>query len=651
MDNLGLILLFPLIGAIINGFFGRKLGDKVVSFIGPGVIGLSFVVAVASFFRLLNMAPEDRRIEQTLFTWIESGSLNISFSLLFDQLSAVMTLIVTGISFLIHIYSVGYMHGDKSYSRFFTYLNLFVFMMLVLVLGSSYASMFIGWEGVGLCSYLLIGFWWSDKANSDAGKKAFIVNRIGDFGFLLGMFLMFKEFGSLYYSTVFEQAIFIHTLNEPVIVTMTLLLFVGAMGKSAQIPLYVWLPDAMAGPTPVSALIHAATMVTAGIYMVARSNILYALSPISMTTVAIVGVLTALFAATIGIAQNDIKKVLAYSTVSQLGYMFVGVGVGAFSAGIFHLMTHAFFKALLFLGAGSVIHGLHHAYHATHSKNDPQDLRNMGGLRKYMPKTYLCLMTATLAIAGTPLFSGFFSKDEILWYAFASQRGGVMFWIIGVLAAGITSFYMFRLIFLAFFGETRLKPEEQQHMHESPKTITIPLMILAALSLVGGYIGIPKALGGGNHFEHFLEPVFADAHHIIERSGEMAHGPIEYVLMAIAIAIAITGFYIAYRFYFLSPEKPAKIAAKAGKVYDIVYNKYYVDEIYHAIIVRPLYAVSDFSWKFIDVVIIDGIVNGSGWLFRRCSQIVRKLQSGYVQEYVVIFVLGTILIFGFVVFR
>ncbi|MFC1731697.1 NADH-quinone oxidoreductase subunit L [candidate division KSB1 bacterium] len=652
MDYLGLILLFPLLGVIFNGFFGKKSGDRVVSFIGPSVIGLSFLFAALAFLELLQHDPENRRLEQTLFTWISSGDLNVSFTLLYDQLSGVMALVVTGISFLIHIYSTGYMHGDKSYARYFTYLNLFVFMMLLLVLGNNYLVMFIGWEGVGLCSYLLIGFWWGDRARSDAGRKAFIVNRIGDFGFLLGMFLLFKEFGSLFYSNVFAEAAHISTVaEEPVLIGITLLLFVGAIGKSAQIPLYVWLPDAMAGPTPVSALIHAATMVTAGVYMVARSSVLYALAPTSMMIVAVVGALTALFAATIGIAQNDIKKVLAYSTVSQLGYMFIAVGVGAFSAGIFHLMTHAFFKALLFLGAGSVIHAMHHVYHESHNENDPQDMRNMGGLRKHMPTTYFCILTATLTIAGMPLFSGFFSKDEILWFAFASPRGGLGFWLIGALAAGITAFYMFRLLFMTFFGETQLTQGEERHMRESPKNITIPLIILAVLSVGGGWIGIPASLGGANQFEHFLEPVFADAHHIIEQSGEMAHGQIEYILMGVAVFIAAFGFYIAYRLYVREPELPERVAERAGSVYRIVHNKYYVDEFYDAVVVRPFFWLSDLFWKFFDVIVVDGTVDGTGWVFRRGSQILRKVQSGYVQEYIVIFVLGGILIFAFVVFR
>jgi len=650
VENLGLILLFPLIGVVINGLFGKKLPDRAVSFIGPAAIGLSFAVVVASFVKLLQLPEDSRVIEQTVYTWISSGKLHVGFTLVFDQLSGVMALIVSGVSFLIHIYSVGYMHGDKGYARYFTYLNLFVLMMLILVLGNNYLLMFIGWEGVGLCSYLLIGFWYEDREKSDAGKKAFIVNRMGDFGFLLGMFLLFKVFGSLYYADVFEQARNWNTINDSVIVAITVLLFVGAIGKSAQIPLYVWLPDAMAGPTPVSALIHAATMVTAGVYMVARSSVLYALAPSGMMVVVVIGTATALYAATIGIAQTDIKKVLAYSTVSQLGYMFIAVGVGAFSAGIFHLMTHAFFKALLFLGAGSVIHAMHHAYHATRNENDPQDLRNMGGLRAYMPVTFWCFLAATLAIAGAPLFSGFFSKDEILWSAFASPRGGVVFWLAGVLAAGITSFYMFRLVFLAFFGESRLKPEEQKHLKESPKTITIPLIILAALSVIGGYIGIPAALRGGNRFEHFMEPVFADAHHIIERSGEMAHGSIEYALMLTAVIIAFAGFYLAYRLYIRAPETPQRIAARAGGFYRAVYHKYYVDEIYHAAIVNPFFRLSGFFWKIFDVKLIDGTVNGTAWLFRRTSQIFRKVQAGYVQEYVVVFILGCIFVFTYFLF-
>ncbi|MFC1563800.1 NADH-quinone oxidoreductase subunit L [candidate division KSB1 bacterium] len=639
MDNIGLILLFPLIGVIINGFFGKRLSEKVISFIGPGMVGISFLVSVSIFLHMLSLPEEERQIRQTLFTWISSGSLNVNFAFLFDQLSGTLALIVTGVGFLIHVYSVGYMHGDKGYARYFTYLNLFIFMMLILILGSSYLLLFIGWEGVGLCSYLLIGFWFEDNNNANAGKKAFVVNRIGDFGFLLGMFLMFKTFGSLEFGSVFSQASALTTLNDAAIVGITLLLFVGAVGKSAQIPLFVWLPDAMAGPTPVSALIHAATMVTAGVYMVARSSVLYALAPSSMMVVAAVGAVTALFAATIGIAQNDIKKVLAYSTVSQLGYMCLAVGVGAFSAGVFHLMTHAFFKALLFLGAGSVIHAL----------SGEQDMRYMGGLRKHMPTTFKTFIIATLAIAGAPLFSGFFSKDEILWFSFASQRGNIAFWFIGLLAAGITAFYMFRLVFMTFFGESRVKPEAAHHLHESPKTITIPLMILAALSLIGGWIGIPESLGGHNQFEHFMHPVFADAQHIIEQSGEMRHGSIEYVLMVLAIAVAFTGFFIAYTKYFKKPYKEP--VTEPGFGYKLLENKYYVDEIYEASVIKPFMRSSNFFWKGIDIPVIDGIVNGSGWLFRKTSQMLRKIQSGLIQEYIVIFIIGCVFVFGYMLFK
>jgi len=640
MDALGLILLFPLLGAIFNGFFGKKLPDKIVSLIGCTSIGLSFVIVLLNFFQLLTFPENSRQITHSIFTWISSGSFTVNFSLLFDPLSAIMALIVTGVSFLIHIYSIGYMHGDKGYSRYFTYLNLFVFMMLILVLGDNYLIMFIGWEGVGLCSYLLIGFWYEDNEKATAGKKAFIVNRIGDFGFLLAMFLMYQVFNSLNYSQVFEQAES-WSVNDTRITVITLLLFLGAVGKSAQIPLFVWLPDAMAGPTPVSALIHAATMVTAGVYMIARSSILYALSPTTMMVVAVVGALTALFAATIGIVQNDIKKVLAYSTVSQLGYMFIAVGVGAFGAGIFHLMTHAFFKALLFLGAGSIIHAM----------SGEQDMRNMGGLKSAIPTTFWCMMIATMAISGAPLLSGFFSKDEILWLAFSNPRGSAIFWALGVATAGITAFYMFRLMFLTFFGKTRVKQEVAMDIHESPGVMTMPLIILAVLSVVGGYVGIPEILKGGNQFEHFLEPVFTGSHAIIARTGTEAASHIaEYMLMIIAIAIAASGFFLAYRWYIQKPDVPGMIANKAGKIYTTVLNKYYIDEIYDAVIINPFLRFSDFFWKIFDVKAIDGIVNGTATMFRGLAQVLRKIHSGYAQEYLAIFILGGIFIFGYILF-
>ncbi|MCH8285382.1 NADH-quinone oxidoreductase subunit L [candidate division KSB1 bacterium] len=640
MDALGLILLFPLLGAIINGFFGKKLPDKIVSLIGCSSIGLSFIVVLLNFFQLLTFPEDSRQITHSIFTWITSGSFNVTFSLLFDPLSAIMALIVSGVSFLIHIYSIGYMHGDKGYARYFTYLNLFVFMMLILVLGDSYLLMFIGWEGVGLCSYLLIGFWYEDGEKASAGKKAFIVNRIGDFGFLLAMFLMYQVFNSLNYSEVFQQAEG-WSVNDTSITVITLLLFLGAVGKSAQIPLFVWLPDAMAGPTPVSALIHAATMVTAGVYMIARSSILYALSPASMTVVAVVGTLTAVLAATIAIAQTDIKKVLAYSTISQLGYMFMAVGVGAFGAGIFHLMTHAFFKALLFMGAGSVIHSL----------SGEQDMRNMGGLKSATPTTFWCMMIAALAISGVPLLSGFFSKDEILWLAFSNPRGSALYWVMGVVAAGITAFYMFRLMFLTFYGKTRVNRETALHLHESPGVMTTPLIILAVLSVVGGYVGVPAILKGSNHFEHFLEPVFAGSQSIISRGGtETANHAAEYLLMLVAIVIAASGLYLAYRWYIQKPDVPEKIADKAGKIYTTVLNKYYIDEIYEVVIVNPFLKFSDFCWKIFDVKGIDGIVNGTAALFRGIAQVLRKIQSGYAQEYIAVFILGSIFIFGYILF-
>ncbi|HHI02639.1 MAG TPA: NADH-quinone oxidoreductase subunit L, partial [candidate division Zixibacteria bacterium] len=495
--SLYLIPLFPLIGFLINGLFLGRLSKKFVSFIACGAVGLSFFYSAHLFFELLSLPADARIIEEILFVWIPSGQFNVNIGFLLDPLSIVMVLVVTGVSFLIHIYSIGYMHDDPGYARYFTYLNLFVFSMLILVLADNYLLMFIGWEGVGLCSYLLIGFWFEKKSATDAGKKAFIVNRIGDFGFLLGLFIIFWQVGSLDFATVFEKAPAMFAVGGTLITAATLLLFLGATGKSAQIPLFVWLPDAMEGPTPVSALIHAATMVTAGVYMIARSNVLYMMAPTTLAVVAIVGMATAFFAGTIALAQNDIKRVLAYSTVSQLGYMFVACGVAAFTAGIFHLMTHAFFKALLFLGSGSVIHAM----------AGQQDMRYMGGLKKYMPTTYWTFIIATLAIAGIPLFSGFFSKDEILWKAFSSQYGSTWLWVFGFLAAGMTAFYMFRLVYLTFFGKERMESQTREHLHESPKVMTVPLMLLAVLSIVGGYVGIPHILGGVNHFEHFLEPV------------------------------------------------------------------------------------------------------------------------------------------------
>ncbi|MBM4302639.1 MAG: NADH-quinone oxidoreductase subunit L, partial [Deltaproteobacteria bacterium] len=542
----------------------------------------------------------------------------------------IMLLVVTGVSTLIHIYSIGYMHDDEGFYRYFAYLNLFVFAMLLLVSANNFLLMFVGWEGVGLCSYLLIGFWYEKKSASDAGKKAFVVNRIGDFGFLLGIFLIFWTFGSVNFTEVFPLAAK-YPMGSGVLTAITLLLFLGATGKSAQLPLYTWLPDAMEGPTPVSALIHAATMVTAGVFMVARCSTLFVLAPISMTAVAAVGALTAIFAATIGMTQFDIKRVLAYSTVSQLGYMFLACGVGAFTSGIFHLMTHAFFKALLFLGSGSVIHGLH----------GEQDMRKMGNLKKYMPITYWTFLLATLAIAGIFPFAGFFSKDEILFHSLVS--GHYVFWGIATAAALITAFYMFRAVFMTFCGESRVDPHV--HPHESPPLMTVPLMTLAGLSVVGGLVGIP-IIQGANRFKDFLAPSITPMVHEV-------HAPVwfEITMMMFAMAVAGAGIYMAYKMYLKRPELPEKVIEKIPVIYDLVYNKYYVDEIYDATVVEPIKNGSDFLWHGVDENIIDGAVNGSattvGWL----SSHLRKLETGFVQSYALAILIGAVLVTGYLIGR
>jgi NADH-quinone oxidoreductase subunit L len=609
-------------------------------------IGISFAITVSLFSILLSLPPEERHFTQNVFTWLTAGSFQLPFELLLDPLSAVMMLIVTGVSFLIHIYSIGYMAGDKGFARYFSFLNLFVFFMLLLVMGNNYLILFIGWEGVGLCSYLLIGFWFEDQQKAIAGKKAFIVNRIGDFGFLIGMMLMFATFGSLTFSEVFPKAI---ALGSGATVTaITLLLFVGACGKSAQIPLYIWLPDAMAGPTPVSALIHAATMVTAGVYMVARSNILYALAPTSLLVVAIVGGLTALFAATIGLAQNDIKKVLAYSTVSQLGYMFLACGAGAFCAGIFHLMTHAFFKALLFLGSGSVIHAMHHHYHHHNDHHsDAQDMRNMGGLKNRMPVTFWTFLIATLAISGVPGLSGFFSKDEILWKTFTAEHFALYF--IALITAGITAFYMFRLVYMTFYGKFRAG-ETDEHIKESPSTMTFPLSILAVLAIIGGYIGVPHILGGGNQFENFLAPVFEEGEHLLAHYGEHSAN-VEMGLMALSVAVALIGIYLSYQFYRKRTDIPTKLVAKYKELHRVVYNKYYIDEIYNALVVNPLVKLSEFTDSFFDTKIVDGSVNGVATVFRNFSEVYRKIQTGLVQNYALMMTIGVAVILGWLLLK
>ena len=626
--NLWLIPILPLAGAAINGFFGKKSSRTAVSTIALVFCGAAFVWALSVAWRFSSLPLPH---QEYLAHWIRSGSFTADFAFYLDSLSLVMLLVVTGVGFLIHIYSVGYMWDDPGYYRFFSYLNLFMFFMLTLVLANNYLVMFIGWEGVGLASYLLIGFWFTKDSAASAGKKAFIVNRIGDFGFLIGLFLLIKHFGSLNFTQVFEGVprLTPGAGTETLLTTVGILLMIGACGKSAQIPLYVWLPDAMEGPTPVSALIHAATMVTAGVYMVARSHVIFERAPIALTVVAIIGTLTALFAATIGITQTDIKKVLAYSTVSQLGYMFMACGVGAFSAGIFHLMTHAFFKGLLFLGAGSVIHAV----------GGEQDMRKMGGLKSYIPVTAATMGIATLAIAGIWPFAGFFSKDEILWKAYQANW---VYWLIGLITAFITSFYMFRLLFMTFWGDyhgIQVDAHGRVHAahgdnghghgepHESPMVMLVPLMILAVLSLVGGWVGI------GNRFEHFLAPVFGSGE-VAEAGKEAATNFTEYLLMGVSVLVAALGAILAWVLYVSKPYLPQKIADGFGSFYGAVLNKYYVDELYAALFVKPLVDGSTrILWQGVDRKVIDDSINDAADGARHVSDNVRHMQSGNLRSY------------------
>ncbi len=643
-DKLWLIPFFPLLGFVINGLFGKKIkNEKVIGTIGTLAIASSFVVSCKYFFQLLG--DTEKVHEQVLAPWITVGSLQVDWGFLLDPLSALMIMVVTGVGSLIHLYSIGYMHGEEGFYRYFSYLNLFCFSMLMLVLGNNALVMFIGWEGVGLCSYLLIGYYFHKQSASDAAKKAFVVNRIGDFGFLLGLFTLYWALGSghgVWTLNFVEIAEHGHLLGPGslVVTVVTLCFFLGATGKSAQIPLYTWLPDAMEGPTPVSALIHAATMVTAGIYMIGRMNGLFAMAPDTMMTIAIVGAATAIFAASIGLAQNDIKRVLAYSTVSQLGYMFLAMGVGAFTAGIFHLMTHAFFKACLFLGSGSVIHAL----------SGEQDMRYMGGLRKHMPYTHITFLVATIAIAGIPGLAGFFSKDEILWWAFGSTRGHWLLWLVAAIAAGMTAFYMFRLVFMTFYGKERLTHHAKHHLHESPLVITLPLMVLAVLSLFGGYVGVPAILGGANHIHHFLEPVFGPASETYNLSAHGSHA-VEYGLMGISVGIAVVGIALAYIMYLKRPELPGRFVASFQGLHRAVYNKWYVDEIYDALVVVPTKRLGTFLWKGFDVVVVDGIVNGTGKIVVACSKALRFTQTGYVHNYAMVMVVGAVVIVAVYVFR
>ena len=638
----------------------------MTSIVGPLVLLASFGVAVAVFLAMRGAGPIEHPFIQTYFNWIPVGDLHIDAAFQLDQLSMVMTLVITGVGTLIHIFSVGYMQDDPGYPRYFAYLNLFVFFMLLLVLGASYPLMFIGWEGVGLCSYLLIGFWFSEKANADAGKKAFVVNRIGDFGFLIAMFLMFSNIGALDFVGVTAAASKL-PMGGVVVTAICLFLFLGCVGKSAQIPLYVWLPDAMAGPTPVSALIHAATMVTAGVYLVARSSMLFSLAPVAGLTVVLVGALTAVFAATIGLKQWDIKKVLAYSTVSQLGYMFIGVGTGAYAAGVFHLVTHAFFKALLFLGSGSVIFAMHAAYHHTGSHEDAQDMRNMGGLKQYLPVTFWLMWIATLAIAGIPPFAGFFSKDEILGAVFlhaqqstladASWLGipgrGILYfaYVLGLVAAFMTATYMTRMMLYTFHGPNRTGEEERKYLHEAPWVMTGPLVVLGILSLVGGWLNLPELLAWGpvSGLEHWLEPVVGQAAlrvsggHAIEAAAST-----EYMLIGAAVVIAISGIALAWMRLKPASLVPKKDAQPAHGFERVLENKYYVDEAYDAAIVRPTVGVSRLLlWRGIDAGVIDGLfVSGTAALARFAGWVGSQLQTGVVGTYAWVLVIGVLAVLG-----
>jgi NADH-quinone oxidoreductase subunit L len=707
---LALIPLFPFIGFIVNAAMGRRLSKGVSGGLASLAMLASFAVSAASVWQLSGLSPESRAIEQTLYTWIASGDLDISLAFRLDPLSAVMILVVTGIGSLIHIYSTAYMHDevDSEFARYFSYLNLFAAFMLVLVLGSSFPVMFVGWEGVGLCSYLLIGFWFKKKSASDAGKKAFVVNRIGDYAFILGMLALFARFGTLDFQDVASAvAVMPVETGFGILSLAALLLFIGATGKSAQIPLYTWLPDAMEGPTPVSALIHAATMVTAGVYMIGRNAVLFSHAPETMTVVAVIGALTALMAGTIGLVQNDIKRVLAYSTVSQLGYMFLAMGVGAFGAGIFHLYTHAFFKALLFLGSGAVIHALH----------GEQDIRNMGGLRKELPITYWTFLIGAIAIAGVFPLSGFFSKDEILFETFV--EGHTALWTIGALTALLTATYMFRLVFLTFHGERRHdapiaadadaahadahghaaapshghasgdahrpatapshRPlsaashrhtltgshghESGSHLHDAPPAMAMALIVLAIGSVAAGWIGIPHALGGHNQLHAWLEPAFAaplvagegaagEAGAAGEEAAADANAALELRLMAVSLTIAVAGIAIASYIWLKRRSMADNAARRFPGLYRLLLNKYYVDELYDATIVQPIKAAStEGLWRWFDVRVIDGAVNGTAAIVDGSAAVLRRLQSGSVRAYAGSLFVGVVVILGYYLWR
>jgi len=645
-----LIPLLPFLGFLLNASLGRRISKAAAGAVACGTMFGSLLVSLTMVWQLVARPAESRAISNTVFTWIASGDFTAAFTLRLDPLASVMILVITGIGWLIHVYSTAYMHeeSDSEYARYFSYLNLFAAFMLVLVLGANFLVMFVGWEGVGLCSYLLIGFWYQKKAASDAGKKAFIVNRIGDFGFVLGVLLLFVRFGTVDFQEVARAAAAVSPEAAFGTVSwITLLLFIGATGKSAQIPLYIWLPDAMEGPTPVSALIHAATMVTAGVYMIGRNAVLFSHAPQTLAIVAVIGAATALMAGTIGLVQNDIKRVLAYSTVSQLGYMFLAMGVGAYAAGIFHLYTHAFFKALLFLGSGAVIHAL----------AGEQDLRKMGGLKKDLPITYWTFLIGAMAIAGVPGLAGFFSKDEILYRTYTS--GHTLLWVIGLLTALLTAIYMFRLVFMAFHGESRRAAASHEasiheaphhapsRLHDAPPAMAVALIVLAIGSVVAGYAGLPSILGGGDWFARYLEPSFG-----VAPVEEVAEHGLEGVLMLVSIAVAAAGIGIAWYFFLKNRRAADEMAGRFGGLQTLLLNKYYVDEIYDATIVQPIRIASeDGLWKVVDVRFIDAAVNGVGLTVAGASERLRRVQTGSVRSYAASVFLGVVVILGYYLWR
>ncbi len=636
LEHLWIIPLLPLLGAAANGIFAARWPRGAVNAVALGSTGLSFLASLEVAREFASLSANQIPWLRSYFTWIEAGRLRADFALQIDQLTLIMLLVVTGVGWLIHLYSIGYMADDAGYRRFFSYLNLFMFFMLTLVLAANYLVLFVGWEGVGLCSYLLIGFWFLKKTATDAGNKAFWVNRVGDFGFLLGLFLLFRQFGTLDFASIFRDsaAMPVETAGHGVLTAITLLLLAGATGKSAQLPLYVWLPDAMEGPTPVSALIHAATMVAAGVYVVARSHVLFVHAPLAMFAVAVIGCATALFAATIALVQTDIKRTLAYSTISQLGYMFLACGVGAFGAGIFHLMTHAFFKALLFLGAGSVMH----------ATSGEQDMRRMGGLRKAIPWTYGTMLVATLAISGTPGFSGFFSKEEILLAARTGPYANSAIYALGVITAGLTALYMFRLLFMTFHGAPRFDPKKT-HVHESPRVMLAPLAVLAALALAGGWWAAPHLLGGLNYFDDFVKPVFVGGETSSSTEPYTGSGQLIATVFGPPVLAAFVGFLLAWWLYIRNPQMPGRLAESLRAPYRLLAGKYFIDELYGLVIVRPLVWVStNFLWRTVDEETIDGLVNGVAREAGEFGDRLRHLNSGNTRTYAAWVILGAVVL-------